>query len=112
MTNQSGKPDEPRTDPRLEIPELLRTPVDHPAARRIREGKSASQLGGNSASGMGDAAKALAIGLDFLVSAAAGGFLGWLIDRWLGSSPMGMVIGLGVGFAAGTVRLIQRLNRG
>jgi F0F1-type ATP synthase assembly protein I len=95
-------------DPRLEIPEILRSPMDHPAARRLREGRSAAHAGSG---GLGDAAKALAIGLDFLISAAAGGFAGWLIDHWLGSSPTGVVVGLGVGFVAGTVRLIQRLNR-
>ena len=61
--------------------------------------------------GLGELGKALAIGIDFLATAAAGGLIGWGLDRLLASSPVAMVVGLLVGFVAGTVRLIRRLNK-
>jgi len=96
-----AEPPEP-TDPRLEIPEVLRRPVDHPSKHRAPAPSSES--------GLGDLGKAVAMGLDFLFTAVAGGGLGYFADRWLGSSPTGLLIGLGVGFVAATVRLIQRSN--
>ena len=96
--------DEPshKPDPRLEIPEVLREPVRQ------------SPIAGNhvppGVQGIGELGKALAIGLDFLFFAIAAGVLGWLVDRWLGSAPAGLLIGLGVGFISGTIRLIKRLN--
>jgi len=92
----------PARDPRLEIPEVLRRPIDHPSKRPPAKRDFGS--------GLGDLGAALAMGLDFLFTAAAGGGAGYLIDRWLGSSPTGLLVGLGVGFVAGTWRLIQRSN--
>ena len=102
-------PDAPRPaqglprDPRREIPEILRTPVDHPSLHRKPAGTSG-------VAAFGDVSKALAIGLDFLFVGIAAAVLGWLADRWLGSSPIGLLIGLCAGFAAGTYRLIARLQ--
>ena len=105
----------PAPDPRLEIPEVLRTPIDHPS----KHGRSASEAGGrdgrgglgSALSGLGELGKAMAIGFDFLFSVIAAALIGYLIDRWQGWSGAGLVTGLGIGFAAGTVRLIARLNR-
>ena len=85
-----------------EIPEVLRKPVDRP--RPVSNG-------GSALSGMGELGKALAIGLDFLFTIGAAGLLGYLLDRWQGWSPYGLLIGLAVGFLAATVRIIQRSNR-
>jgi ATP synthase protein I len=92
-----------RGDPRLEIPEILRKPVDHPSLRP----KEVSPV----TSGLSELGKALAIGLDFLFTITAGGLLGYLLDRWWGSAPAGLMIGLGIGFAAATFRIIQRTSR-
>ncbi len=53
---------------------------------------------------------ALAIGLDFLFAIVAGGVLGWLIDRWADSSPIAILVGISLGFGAGTYRMLKRLN--
>lgn len=97
------EPTPPPRDPRLEIPEILRTPVDHPSLNRKPPGSSG-------VAAFSDVSKALAIGLDFLFVGIAAAVLGWLADRWLGTSPIGLLIGLGAGFAAGTYRLIARLQ--
>jgi ATP synthase protein I len=102
LERANALPDAPDPDNPPQIPELLRTPVQRPASMTPKP---------SALSGFGDIGRALAIGLDFLFAAAAGGFVGYLIDRWLGSLPTGTVVGAGLGFLAGTVRLIQRLNR-
>jgi ATP synthase protein I len=94
------------TDPRLEIPEVLRTPVKKPDFPETRRPTAAA--GG---SGFQDLGKALSIGLDFLFTIGAGGGLGWLLDRWRGWTPYSLMIGLALGFAAATVRIIQRSDR-
>ena len=57
----------------------------------------------------------LAIGLgmasDMLFTTGAGLGLGWAADRWLGSEPWGVLIGLGLGMAAALTRIIQRSQR-
>lgn len=98
----------PARDPRLEIPEVLRTPVKRPSLPSDPKPVSTVHPG---AGGMTELAKALSLGFDFLFIIASGGLLGWLFDRWRGTGNLGVVIGLGVGFIAGTARLLQRLNR-
>lgn len=89
-------------DPRLEIPEVLRTPVKKPQLPKAA---------GPSLAGLGELGIALAIGIDFLATAVAGGALGWAVDYFARSSPVGLVVGLLLGFLVGTVRLIRRLNK-
>lgn len=98
-----GDEHQPPKDPRLEIPEVLRTPVKKPELPKTKIGTGGMALG--------EVGTALAIGIDFLSTFVAGAALGWLIDRWLGSAPAGLLIGLGAGFVGGTVRLLRRLNK-
>jgi ATP synthase protein I len=54
-----------------------------------------------------------AIGLAFRLSAEfvagvlAGGILGWLVDRWVGTAPWGLIVCLILGFAAGMLNLLR-----
>ncbi len=41
-----------------------------------------------------------------------GAALGWLIDRWAGSSPWGLIVFLLLGFAAGVVNVIRASGAG
>jgi F0F1-type ATP synthase assembly protein I len=85
------------------IPDSLKEQPKQDAPQRS---KTASAV-----TGLGELSKALAIGIDFLAMIAAGGFLGWLLDKWQGWSPTSLVIGVAIGFVWGTVRLIRRLNK-
>lgn len=38
---------------------------------------------------------------EFVASVAVGGFIGWQLDRWLGSSPLLLIVFIGLGTAAG-----------
>jgi ATP synthase protein I len=48
-----------------------------------------------------------AIGIEFVGAVLVSAFLGWLIDRFAGTSPWAMIILLLLGFAAGTRRALQ-----
>ncbi len=92
----------PGHDPRLEIPKVLQEPVQHPALNRPKP--IADGLG------LGELSHALAMGIDFLATIAAGGALGYGVDYWRGGSPYGLLVGILVGFGFATVRIIQRSN--
>jgi ATP synthase protein I len=36
-----------------------------------------------------------------------GAFIGWALDRWLGTTPWGMFVFLMLGFAAGVINLMR-----
>lgn len=108
MPSSPNEPDRPELpppimrDPRLEIPAILQQPVKRPEYLKPPAPKAVSS--------MGELGKALAIGLDFLFTIGAAGLLGWLLDRWQGWSPYGLLIGLLIGFIAATARIIQRTS--
>ena len=55
--------------------------------------------------------KALGYGMqmamDLVLAPVLGAALGWGIDKWLGTSPFGLLIGLGFGIAAGILNLMR-----
>lgn len=56
---------------------------------------------------VGAMARSWAIGLDFAGSVAGGAFLGWLLDRFAGTGPWGLVGGLALGLTTGMYRFIR-----
>jgi F0F1-type ATP synthase assembly protein I len=52
-------------------------------------------------------------GLGFVLFASIGGgyFLGWLVDRWLGTAPIFGLILAGLGLAGGLMEILQILKR-
>lgn len=56
---------------------------------------------------------ALRLGSDFIAGIVVGGLLGWGIDRSFDTSPFGLIVCLGLGFAVGTrnaIRTAKELN--
>ena len=45
---------------------------------------------------------------EFVGAMLVGGFLGWVIDRWAGSGPWGMIILLMLGFATGLRSVLRQ----
>ena len=89
--------------------------VQDDAAMRARLAALSKDLSGNprqtvrtpsaaeqSASGMGNA---ISLGFrvlsEFVAAVVVAGFLGWLLDRWLGSSPVALILFIALGTAAG-----------
>ena len=52
-------------------------------------------------------------GLGFVLFAGIGGgyFLGWLVDRWLGTAPIFALILAGMGLAGGLIEILQIMKR-
>jgi ATP synthase protein I len=55
-------------------------------------------------SGLG---QALRLSSEFIAAIIVGGGLGWAADRWLGTSPWGMILLLMLGFAAGVMNVMR-----
>jgi ATP synthase protein I len=55
--------------------------------------------------------QALRLGIELVAGVAVGGFIGWWLDRWLGSTPLLMVVFLGLGAAAGIMIVVRTAKR-
>src|ERR1700732_3526755 len=49
----------------------------------------------------------LRIGVELVVAVAVGGFVGWALDRWLGTRPWGVIVLLFLGIGAGMVNVYR-----
>jgi len=84
-------------------------------ARLQRLGERLTQAGRPSENGSGprQAADASAIARGFRLSTElvagvlVGAAIGWLLDRWLGISPWGLIVFLLLGFAAGVLNVMR-----
>ena len=65
------------------------------------EGEPAARSGG---SGYGQAMK---LSSEFIGGIAVGAGLGWVIDRWAGTSPWGLIVFLLLGFGAGVLNVLR-----
>lgn len=68
-------------------------------ARRVESGQ-----GEDRGQSMGQAYRMV---VEFAVGTAGGGFIGWLLDGWLGTTPWLMLVFLMLGFAAGMLNMIR-----
>lgn len=55
--------------------------------------------------------QALKLGIELVAGVAVGGFIGWALDRWLGTAPLMMVVFLGLGAAAGIMSVVRTAKR-
>jgi ATP synthase protein I len=52
-------------------------------------------------------ARGLRLSAEFVAGILVGAAIGWLLDRWLGTSPWGMIVLLLLGFAAGVLNMMR-----
>ncbi len=52
-------------------------------------------------------ARGFRLSSEFVAGVLVGAGLGWLIDRWLGTSPWGLIVLLLLGFAAGVLNVMR-----
>ena len=55
--------------------------------------------------------QALRLGVELVAGVAVGGFIGWALDRFLGTAPFIMVVFLGLGAAAGILNVVRTAKR-
>lgn len=80
------------------------------SAARKRQGlDSPPEKAGSSArnEGSSETGKAMRAGVDLVAALLVGGFLGYWIDRWLGTQPWGMIIFFFLGFGAGFLNIYR-----
>jgi ATP synthase protein I len=65
-----------------------------------------------SSSGPSAIGRAFRMSTEFVAGIIAGGGLGWVLDRWLGTSPWGLIVFLMLGFAAGTFNVVRAAGAG
>ncbi len=51
------------------------------------------------------------VGMNFVASVGGGAAIGYLVDRWQGSTPWGILIGTGIGMAVGFWSLMREALR-
>src|SRR5262245_19317787 len=52
-------------------------------------------------------ARGFRLSAELVAGVLAGTFIGWLLDRWLGTSPLGLLVFLLLGFAAGVLNVMR-----
>ena len=75
-----------------------------------RQRPPASERSGGVGRGSSDPSalgRAFRMSTEFVAGVVAGGGLGWLFDRWLGTSPWGLIVFLMLGFAAGIYNVMR-----
>ena len=63
--------------------------------------------GASSAADHSAMARGFRLSTELVAGVLAGAALGWLLDRWLGISPWGLIVFLLLGFAAGVLNVMR-----
>ena len=78
---------------------------------RLDRDKASTQSGASSGASPSADGSAMARGMrlssELVAAVLVGAGLGWLVDRWLGVSPLGLIVFLLLGFAAGIVNVLR-----
>src|SRR3954463_10820501 len=61
----------------------------------------------SSASGMSGFARGMRLSAELVGGVAVGFIFGWLLDRWLGTSPWGLIVFLLLGFVGGVLNVMR-----
>lgn len=73
-------------------------------ADRPSEHETGSRQTANNAAGF---ARGFRLSSELVAGVLVGAMIGWLIDRWLGISPWGLIVFLLLGFAAGVLNVMR-----
>jgi len=68
---------------------------------------SENEPGPRSAADASAMARGFRLSTELVAGVLVGAFIGWLLDRWLGISPWGLIVFLLLGFAAGVLNVMR-----
>lgn len=80
-------------------------------AQAAQDEKDASQKEKTRTNASGSAGMALRYSAELVATVLVGTLIGWLIDRFFGTSPWGLLIMMGFGMAAGLRNVIRAANK-
>ena len=78
------------------------------AARGRGEGDGGTRARSTGVTGYG---QALRLSSEFIAGVAVGAGLGWIVDRLAGTSPLGLIVFLLLGFAAGVLNVMRSAGK-
>jgi ATP synthase protein I len=81
--------------------------LDERLARIEPERDKASTQQGPQASDRSALAQGFRLSAEFVSGIIAGTLVGWLMDRFVGTSPWGLIVGVLLGFGAGMLNLMR-----
>jgi ATP synthase protein I len=99
-----GDRNKPRTDEAALSARLQRLGEGLARQRAVETSKDASENRAATASGY---AKGFRLSSELVAGVIVGAGLGWLVDRWFGITPWGLIIFLLLGFAAGVLNVMR-----
>lgn len=81
---------------------------------RLRQTGAGShpETGASSSADPSALARGFRLSTELVAGVLVGAFIGWLLDRWLGISPWGLIVFLLFGFAAGVLNVIRAAGAG
>jgi ATP synthase protein I len=76
---------------------------------RLNQASRPSETGSapRQSSDMSGFARGFRLSSELVAGVAVGALIGWLLDRWLGIAPWGMIVFLLLGFAAGVLNVMR-----
>jgi ATP synthase protein I len=84
----------------------------HDLENKVRDARTRHEPQSSQAQDRGTAmGEALKLATEMIAGVAVGGFIGWTLDRWLGTAPILMVVFLILGAAAGILNVIRNAQR-
>jgi len=76
--------------------------------RRLRDAQSRGRRPEGDGGGRGNAlGLAFRLATEFVAGVAVGGFIGWALDTWLGTTPLFLLVFFFLGVAAGVLNVVR-----
>jgi ATP synthase protein I len=75
--------------------------------RHHSDGPSDSEPGQRPTTDASGMARGFRLSTELVAGVLVGAGIGWLLDRWLGTTPLGMIVLLLLGFAAGVLNVMR-----
>jgi ATP synthase protein I len=107
MSDDTRKPVEKGSPPADEAALSARLQRLDERLRQVSAGRPSGNAGGRPTIDASAMARGFRLSTELVAGVLVGAGLGWLIDRWLGSSPWGLIVLLLLGFAAGVLNVMR-----